>query len=156
MSVKPPINFEKSITSKNRDTFILLIYPNTAWKVSKYEVISGPYFPVFGLNTERYGVSLCIQSEYKKIRTRNNSAFEHLLCIESDKDNRLRLMATLENMLIKYQLQMMYLLISDVILTVGNGSNTKYDIDRAIGNCQEDCLSTFLFIHFTFILKMLP
>ena len=27
---------------------------NTAWKVSKYEVISGPYFPVFGLNTEIY------------------------------------------------------------------------------------------------------
>ena len=26
----------------------------TAWKVSKYGVISGPYFPVFGLNTERY------------------------------------------------------------------------------------------------------
>ena len=24
----------------------------TAWKVSKYGVISGPYFPVFGLNTE--------------------------------------------------------------------------------------------------------
>ena len=27
---------------------------STAWKVSKYGVISGPYFPVFGLNTE-YG-----------------------------------------------------------------------------------------------------
>ena len=25
----------------------------TAWKVSKYEFISGPHFPVFGLNTER-------------------------------------------------------------------------------------------------------
>ena len=29
----------------------------TAWKVSKYGVFSGPYFPVFGLNMERYGVS---------------------------------------------------------------------------------------------------
>ena len=28
---------------------------NTAWKVSKYGVISGPYFPVFGLNTAKYG-----------------------------------------------------------------------------------------------------
>ena len=27
----------------------------TAWKVSKYEVISGLYFPVFGLNTLKYG-----------------------------------------------------------------------------------------------------
>ena len=28
---------------------------NTAWKVSKCRVISGPYFPVFGLNTRKYG-----------------------------------------------------------------------------------------------------
>ena len=27
----------------------------TAWKVSKYGVISGPYFPVFELNTGKYG-----------------------------------------------------------------------------------------------------
>ena len=25
---------------------------HTAWKVSKYGVFSGPYFPVFGLNME--------------------------------------------------------------------------------------------------------
>ena len=31
---------------------------------------SGPYFPAFGLNTERYSVSLRIQSECGKIRTR--------------------------------------------------------------------------------------
>ena len=31
---------------------------------------SGPYFPAFGLNTERYGGSLHIQSECGKIRTR--------------------------------------------------------------------------------------
>ena len=37
--------------------------------MSKYEVISGPYFPAFGLNTEIYGVN---QSECRKIRTRNN------------------------------------------------------------------------------------
>ena len=43
--------------------------------MSKYGVISGPYFPVFGLNTENYGVSLRIQSEYRKILTRNNSVF---------------------------------------------------------------------------------
>ena len=30
----------------------------------------GPCFPAFGLNTEWYGVSLCIQSECGKIRTR--------------------------------------------------------------------------------------
>ena len=31
---------------------------------------SGPYFPVFGLNTGRYGVSLRIQSKCGKIQTR--------------------------------------------------------------------------------------
>ena len=30
---------------------------------------SGPYFPTFGQNMERYGVFLCIQSECGKIRT---------------------------------------------------------------------------------------
>ena len=34
----------------------------TVWNVSKYGVFSGPYFPAFGLNTE-------------KIRTRKNSVF---------------------------------------------------------------------------------
>ena len=49
----------------------------TAWKVSKYGLFSGPYFIAFGLNTERYGVSLRIQSECGKIRTRKNSVFGH-------------------------------------------------------------------------------
>ena len=42
-------------------------------KVSKYGVFSGPYFHAFGLNTERYGVTIRIQSEYEKIRIRKNS-----------------------------------------------------------------------------------
>ena len=50
---------------------------HTAWKVPKYWVISGPYFPVFGVNTEIYFVNLCIQYEYRKIRTRKNSIFGH-------------------------------------------------------------------------------
>ena len=47
----------------------------TAWKVSKYGVISGPYLFVLGLNTEIYFVNLVTQSENRKIRTRNNSVF---------------------------------------------------------------------------------
>ena len=34
----------------------ILIVLFTKWKVSKYGVISGPYFPAFGLNTEKYEV----------------------------------------------------------------------------------------------------
>ena len=57
--------------------FQLFANLHIAWNVSKYGVISGPYFPVFGLNTEIYSVNLRIQSEYRKIRTGNNSAFGH-------------------------------------------------------------------------------
>ena len=49
----------------------------TAWKVSKYGDFSGPYFPAFVLNTERYFVFLRIQSEYRKIRTRKKSVLGH-------------------------------------------------------------------------------
>ena len=35
----------------------------TVWKVSKYRFFSGPYFPVFGLNTEIYSGNIRIQSE---------------------------------------------------------------------------------------------
>ena len=34
---------------------------------------SGPYFPAFGLNTERYRLSLRIQCKCEKIRTRVTS-----------------------------------------------------------------------------------
>ena len=50
---------------------------NTSGKVSKYGVFSGPFFPVFGLNTERYRVSLRILSECGKMWTRKNSVFGH-------------------------------------------------------------------------------
>ena len=36
----------------NRNSNIIVL---TARKVSKYGVFSGPYFPVFGLNTGKYG-----------------------------------------------------------------------------------------------------
>ena len=36
--------------------FITIVEAFTAWKLSKYGVISGPYFPVFGLNTGKYGL----------------------------------------------------------------------------------------------------
>ena len=43
---------------------------------------SGTYFPAFGLNTERYGVSLCIQSKCGKIwirKTLNTDVFYAVL-----------------------------------------------------------------------------
>ena len=55
----------------NQDTI-----PTTARKMSKYEVFSGPYFPLFRLNTEIYRVKLRIQSKYGKIQARKNSALD--------------------------------------------------------------------------------
>ena len=39
-------------------------------KSVRIQSYSGPHFPAFGLNTERYSVSLCTQSECGKMRTR--------------------------------------------------------------------------------------
>ena len=46
---------------------------------------SGSYFSTFGLNTERYRVSFCIQFECGKIRTRiiqNTDTFHTVICLE--------------------------------------------------------------------------
>ena len=52
-------------------------WKTTVWKAFKCEVFSGLYFPTFGLNTERYRVSLRIQSDGGKIRTQKDSVFGH-------------------------------------------------------------------------------
>ena len=44
--------------------------------MSKYGAFSGPYFPVFGLITEIYGVRT--QSKHRKIQTKKNSVFAYL------------------------------------------------------------------------------
>ena len=49
----------------------LFLFSLTSWKVSKYGVFSGPYFPAFGLNTERdsispYSVRMRENAEQKK------------------------------------------------------------------------------------------
>ena len=50
---------------------------DTAQKVSKYGVFSGPYFPALGLNMDRYEASLRIQSESGKTRTRKSYVLGH-------------------------------------------------------------------------------
>ena len=46
----------------------------TAWKVSQFGVFSGPYFPAFGLNTERYSVfGHYSRSDFVKLRLVANS-----------------------------------------------------------------------------------
>ena len=45
----------------------------------RIESFSGPYFPAFGLNTERYYVSLGIQFEFWESKDQKNSAYGHFL-----------------------------------------------------------------------------
>ena len=58
------------------DTLFRTIFrTQTVWKVPKYGVFSGPYFPVFGLNTGKYGPeklriwTLFTQSEFTILLT---------------------------------------------------------------------------------------
>ena len=51
--------------------FQMETYSNTYFvKSVRSRSFPGPYFPAFGLNTQRYGVSPRIQSKCRKIRTR--------------------------------------------------------------------------------------
>ena len=58
----------------------IIFFIATAWKVSKYGVFSGPYFPAFGLNTERYSVSLRIAPNAKKYGPEKTSILGHFSC----------------------------------------------------------------------------
>ena len=75
------LNNLKTRTAINAKISVFVICVNaiaylfTARKVTKYGVFFGPYFPVFGLNTEIYSVNVRIQSKCRKIQTRNNSVF---------------------------------------------------------------------------------
>ena len=52
------------------DYYTFFLKRFTARKVSKYRVFSGPYFPVFGLNTEISRECLRTQFEYKETLSR--------------------------------------------------------------------------------------
>ena len=73
-------SMRSKILQKNAHSYAIIcqiMKITTAWKVSKYGVFSGQYYPAFGLNTERYSVSLRIQSQCRKKRTGKNSISGH-------------------------------------------------------------------------------
>ena len=51
---------------------------------------SGPYFPAFGLNTEKDGVFLCIQSKCGKIRTRKTPNTDTTFSLRFSADETLK------------------------------------------------------------------
>ena len=54
------LQLKKDIYLQKKGSKLRLV---TAWKVSKYGIIPGPYFSVFGVNMEIYEINLRIQSE---------------------------------------------------------------------------------------------
>ena len=66
-------------------------------KSARIRNYSGPYFPAFGLNTERYGVSLRIQSKCGKIRIRitPNADTFHAVMVLMSKEIQCRLLTKL-------------------------------------------------------------
>ena len=61
------------------EKFVSVIWIAHCMKNVRVWSFSGPYFPAFGLNTERYGIFLPIQTECSKIWTRktpNTDAFQ--------------------------------------------------------------------------------
>ena len=60
-------------------------YNFTEWKVSKYGVFSGPYFPAFRLNTGKYGKhrvkSIQIRSFFWSPFSRISTEYGEILCI---------------------------------------------------------------------------
>ena len=55
---------------KVKENLIVPMEQNHCLKSVRIWSFFGPYFPAFGLNTERYAASLHIQSECRKIQTR--------------------------------------------------------------------------------------
>ena len=58
-----------SILLHDADHFCSIVCNEHCVKSARIRSFSGLYFPAFGLNTERYGVFLLIQSKCGKIRT---------------------------------------------------------------------------------------
>ena len=75
-----------SVSSKK-----ILSSASTAWKVSKYGFFSGSYFPVFGLNTGKYGPektpylnTFHAMLVYNTIKSKQHSCMEYFDCILDD------------------------------------------------------------------------
>ena len=72
--------------------FNSILAGTTAQKVSKYRVFSGPYFPVFGLNTGKYGPEKTpyldsFYAVYHISVPRNDQYFQGLKILNSVKHN---------------------------------------------------------------------
>ena len=142
-----PSNFSE------KEFFIL----KTAWKVSKYGVFSGPYFPVFGLNREIYGVNLRIQSQYTgkygpektpyldAFHAAEVSNFQKILVLSIQRVNRYRYLHYLNNFdecLIKLKLKETIWISTSVFFFVCEWMNYFFYVPFSSLPCHA-CLTLF-------------
>ena len=73
----------QGLQCNHKDDFDATFRTLNCVKRVRIQSYSGPHFPAFGLNTERYSVSLRVQSECGKMWTRitpNTDTFHAVLC----------------------------------------------------------------------------
>ena len=83
------VNLKKIAKKTFANRFLILSNDSLIFRILITLREKCPYFPAFGLNTERYGVSLRIQYKCRKIRTRitpNTDTFHAVLVNEEQKD----------------------------------------------------------------------
>ena len=101
-SLKPSLSMVKiEKSSKNGDQ---LQYTHCV-KSIRIRSYSGPYFPAFGLNTERYSVSLRIQPERRKMLCRitpKTDAFHEVYITTAQKDFSIICLICLKLLLIDF------------------------------------------------------
>ena len=116
------------------------------------DFLSGPYFPVFGLNTEIYSLNLRIQSEYRKIRTRKNSVFGHFSRSEifqkilSIKDYQMCYSMPYHTFSLKQvHICIIFNALPQVTINPFSANFTKqsYTLKQFVGNLSTNCLSVF-------------
>ena len=69
------MNFRKDFRKSSK-----AVHLTTARNVSKYGVFSGPYFPAFALNTERYSVFSPNAEKYGPEKTPYLDTFHTVIC----------------------------------------------------------------------------
>ena len=121
--------------------------------MSKYGVISGPYFTAFGLNEKRYEVSLRIQSECGKIRTRNNSVFGHLSLSANFREIS-SLIGTPTNKLAKFLLPFLTSLTENKPSQINSILLKKFVTNLYVASLNVDYLSSNIFLDKTFDICM--
>ena len=124
---------------------------------------SGTYFPVSGLNTERYGVCFCIHSECGKIRTRITPNTDTFL---RNVAHRFKKFVLLKNssLLLKHCFRILEIIkallyyrknisIIGIVCSSKRGISLAFNMITSINDFEDFCSSNFFFQFLIFILS---